>query len=223
MIRGSRSGGAPIRGKSLLHVYFSGVVHHYCAVINSGEAAGPREPGSLEDDVCLVGIGDRVAFIAVYERMVPRVFGLVRRILVDPSQAEEVTQEVFLEVWRTAPRYQPSKGTATTWILTMARGRAIDRVRASQSSRERDLRVGARQIEREYDSVAEHAEILDRTHRVHSSLRQLSILQRQAVELAYVSELSYPEISAMLKVSVGTVKTRVRDGLIRLRKELTTR
>lgn len=181
---------------------------------------GPGKSGSLEEALFLIGTGDKVAFHDFYMALRPRVYGLVRRILVDESQAEEVTQEVFLEVWRTAVRFERARGAAASWVLTMARRRAIDRVRASQSSRDRDHREGARLLEREYDSVADHAEIRDCNQRVRKGMDELTALQRQAVELAYVQDLSYSEISTLLQVPVGTIKTRVRDGLARLRTNL---
>lgn len=181
--------------------------------------AGPGRFASIEELLHRVATGDREAFIALYDAMSARVFGLTRHVLVDPSQAEEVTQEVFLEIWRTAARYHHERGAAVSWMLTIARRRAIDRVRASQSSRERDYRIGSAQLEREYDSVSEHIESVDMFAQVRSRMADLTTLQRQAVELTYLAELSYAEISDLLKIPIGTVKTRVRDGLARLRKE----
>jgi RNA polymerase sigma-70 factor (ECF subfamily) len=148
------------------------------------------------------------------------VFGLIRRLLVDPAQAEEVTQEVYLEIWQTASRYRPERGSAVAWMLTMAHRRAVDRIRASQASRDRDARVGIREYDREYDAVAEHAELSLEGQRVRRALAGLTELQRQAVELAYFGGLSHSEIAARLHVPLGTVKTRIRDGMIRLRDAL---
>lgn len=172
---------------------------------------------SPEQRLSRVATGDKRAFAELYDATAPRIYGLVRRLLVDPAQSEEVTQEIFLEIWQTATRYQPERGSAMSWMLTMAHRRAVDRVRASQSSRERDSRIGIRDYDREYDQVAEHVEITMEGERVKRALQGLTELQRQAVELAYYRGLSHSEIAAELHVPVGTVKTRIRDGMIRLR------
>ncbi|MCU1438498.1 MAG: polymerase subunit sigma [Naasia sp.] len=192
-------------------------------------AAGPirravpvRTAATSEADAMLgrVATGDRAAFATLYDLLASRVLGLVVRVLVDRSQSEEVTQEVFLEVWQNAPRYDPARGTAVTWVLTMAHRRAIDRVRAAQASRDRDLREGIRGLPREYDDVAETVEVRVESERVRAALARLTPLQREAVSLAYYGGYSSGEVAAMLHVPVGTVKTRLRDGLIRLRDEL---
>lgn len=170
-----------------------------------------------ESRLARVAAGDKRAFAELYDATSARIYGLVRRLLVDPAQSEEVTQEIYLEIWQTATRYQPERGSAMSWMLTMAHRRAVDRVRASQSSRDRDTRVGIRDFDREYDHVAEHAEITLEGERVKRALKDLTELQRQAVELAYYGGLSHSEIATELHVPVGTIKTRIRDGMIRLR------
>ena len=182
--------------------------------------ARPIGAGSHEQLLAQVATGDRAAFAELYDGTVNRVFGLVRRLLVDSAQAEEVTQEVYLEIWQTATRYEPTRGSAITWMLTLAHRRAVDRIRSAQSSRNRDTRVGIRDFAAEYDSVAEAAEILIESERVKRALEKLTELQRQAVTLAYFKGYSHSEVAALLRVPVGTVKTRLRDGLIRLRDEL---
>lgn len=164
-----------------------------------------------------VAAGDKHAFAELYDATAPRIYGLVKRLLIDPAQAEEVTQEIYLEIWQTATRYKPERGSAMSWMLTMAHRRAVDRIRASQASRDRDSRIGIRDYDREYDQVAEHVEITMEGARVKRALQGLTELQRQAVELAYYGGLSHSEIAAELHVPVGTVKTRIRDGMIRLR------
>jgi RNA polymerase sigma-70 factor (ECF subfamily) len=167
-----------------------------------------------------VARGDQSAFAELYDRLAPRVFGLVKRLLVDHAQSEEVTQEIFLEIWQTAPRFDANRGAATTWILTMAHRRAVDRVRASQASRDRDHRIGIRDHAVGYDTVAESIEVSIEHERVQRAMSRLTELQRQAVSLAYYGGYSHSEIAALLSVPIGTVKTRLRDGMIRLRDEL---
>jgi len=175
---------------------------------------------SNEDLLLQVAAGDRDAFARLYDRTAPRVFGLVKRLLRDHAQSEEVTQEIFLEIWQTAARYDPSKGGAIAWMLTMTHRRAVDRVRASQASRDRDTRVGIRDFAVDYDSVAESVDVRVESERVMEAMMRLTELQRQAVQLAYFGGYSHSEVSAMLRVPIGTVKTRLRDGMIRLRDEL---
>ncbi len=178
-------------------------------------------PGALLQTLLeRVAAGDQRAFSELYDQVAPRVFGLVRRLLVDRAQSEEVTQEVFLEIWQTAPRFDPKKGAATSWILTMAHRRAVDRVRASQASRDRDTRIGIRDLNREYDNVSETVEVRIENERVVRAMERLTQLQRQAVTLAYYGGYSHSEVAEMLSVPIGTVKTRLRDGMIRLRDEL---
>ena len=177
-------------------------------------------PVSLNDLLSQVAEGDQKAFGQLYDQTSGRVLGLVRRLLKDSAQSEEVTQEIFLEVWQNAKRYDPAKGSATTWILTMSHRRAVDRIRSSQSTRDRDTRIGLRDMETEYDSVSESVEIRVEHERVGQALLRLTELQRQAVTLAYYGGYSHSEVAEMLKVPIGTVKTRLRDGMIRLRDEL---
>ncbi|MFU8946138.1 ECF RNA polymerase sigma factor SigK [Mycetocola zhadangensis] len=167
-----------------------------------------------------VATGSQDAFSQLYDLLASRVFGLVQRILVDRAQAEEVAQEVFLEVWQTATRFAPNKGGARGWILTMAHRRAVDRVRASQAGRDRDVRIGIRDQKVEYDSVAEDVELKLESERVDRALLTLSDIQREAISLAYHAGLSQSEVAERLGVPLGTVKTRIRDGMIRLREEL---
>lgn len=183
----------------------------------------PPAPQALRDpDVLLprVATGDRAAFADLYDATAPRVLGLVRRILIDPAQSEEVAQEVFLEIWQSAGRFDPNRGSATTWMLTMAHRRAIDRIRSSQAGRDRDLRVGVRDYSPDVDDVSEQAEIRLENERVRRAMARLTALQRQAITLAYYEGLTHTEIAEYLSIPLGTVKTRLRDGMIRLRDEM---
>lgn len=175
---------------------------------------------SVEALLARVAVSDRQAFAELFDRMGGQIHGLVRRVLRDPSQSEEVTQEVLLEIWRTAPRFDPDRGSASAWIMTMAHRRAVDRVRSEQASRNRDDRVGSRDAMREFDVVSEEVERTLEHEAVRDALAQLTPLQRQAVELAYFGGHTYREVAELLDTPLGTVKTRLRDGLIRLRDTL---
>ena len=162
-----------------------------------------------------VAVGDRAAFDAMYDRVAAPVFGTVRNVVRDPGLSEEVTQEVFVEVWRAASRFDASKGSPMAWVATIAHRRAVDRVRSEQRSADRDRRAASSVIA--YDDVAETVEDnLDR-ERVRRCLGALTDLQREAVTLAYYGGHTYREVAGLLKVPAGTVSTRMRDGLIRLR------
>jgi RNA polymerase sigma-70 factor, ECF subfamily len=159
--------------------------------------------------------GDHDAFAAVYDHAAPALFGAVRGVIRDPFLAEEVTQEVFLEVWRTASRFNQARGSAFAWMATIAHRRAVDRVRSEQRMADRDRRATAYAIA--FDEVAESAEHNLERERVRHCLKRLTELQREAVTMAYYGGRTYREVAALLGVPAGTVSTRMRDGLIRLR------
>ncbi|MFP7835182.1 sigma-70 family RNA polymerase sigma factor [Marisediminicola sp. LYQ134] len=193
-------------------------------VVSASESSEGVEPSrpvtSREDLLSRVAAGDQTAFGELYDDIAPRVLGLIRRLLIDHAQSEEVAQEVFLEIWQTASRFDASRGGASTWILTMAHRRAVDRIRSSQSGRDRDTKIGIRDIAPEYDHVSEAVEITIEHERVKKAMTRLTELQRQAVTLAYYGGYSHSEVASMLSIPIGTVKTRLRDGMIRLRDEL---
>ncbi len=174
-------------------------------------------PPTDEELLLEVARGDQQAFAELYDRVAGIVHGVVRRVLRDPSQSEEVTQEVLVEVWRTATRFDAERGRAKTWILTMAHRRAVDRVRSEQASRDRTDRVGQRDQTRDFDEVAEQVETRFEHQQIREGLAALTDLQREAVELAYFQGYTYREVSELLETPLGTIKTRMRDGLIRLR------
>lgn len=184
------------------------------------EPDGPVAAVSAENLLARVARGDRDAFGEFYDRLAPRVLGLIRRLLIDHAQSEEVAQEVFLEVWQSASRFEPNKGTATTWTMTMAHRRTVDRIRSAQAGRNRDIRVGIRDYRPEFDNVTEQVEVRIEHERVEEAMHALSERQYQAISLAYYAGFTHREIAEQLNIPIGTVKTRLRDGMIRLREEL---
>ncbi|GGM85830.1 RNA polymerase sigma factor SigK [Terrabacter tumescens] len=192
------------------------------SVVPSGDESpeGPARPVQLEQLLRRAATGDETAFADLYDAVSSRLLGLVRRVVRDPAQSEEVTQEVFLEIWRHSARFDPSKGGAMSWMLTIAHRKAVDRVRSAEAARHRDEGYGASNQEVTHDSTAETVvERLD-AERVHRALETLTAVQRQALELAYLSGYTHTEVATMLDLPLGTAKTRIRDGLIRLRDTL---
>ena len=162
-------------------------------------------------------LGDQRAFATLYDLLAARVFGLILRVLVDRAQSEEVLQEVFLEAWQTAQSFDADRGRARTWLLTIAHRRAVDRVRASQASRRRDLTAGAREVSDAVPGVDEEVALLVDGGRALDALPEP---QRRAIILAYFGGYSHSEIAVLLETPLGTIKTRIRDGLTRLRAAL---
>lgn len=181
--------------------------------IGSNPAAQP----DLQQLVHEVALGDQEAFAAVYDAVAGSVLGVARAVLRDQAQSEEVAQEVLVEVWRTAPRYRPERGTAINWILTLAHRRAVDRVRSVEAAAARDTKAALLDHHPAYDEVTEQVETRLEQEQVRRCLRTLTELQRQSVTLAYYRGLTYREVAEALALPLGTVKTRLRDGLIRLR------
>jgi len=167
-----------------------------------------------------VAAGDRAAFAELYDSLSARAFGLILRVLVDRSQSEEVLQEVFLEIWQSAGRFTPNRGQGRSWVLTIAHRRAVDRVRSSQSSVDRDVRAGFRDMDVAYDAVSEKVELKMEGRRVVDALAALPDAQKEALTLAYFGGYSQSEIATLVGAPLGTVKTRMRDGLSRLRTEM---
>jgi RNA polymerase sigma-70 factor (ECF subfamily) len=167
-----------------------------------------------------VADGDQAAFARLYDMLSPRAFGLILRVLVDRSQSEEVLQEVFLEIWQSASRFAPNKGQGRSWVLTIAHRRAVDRVRSAQASTDRDVKAGFRDIGVAHDGVAEEVELRIEGQRVSQALATLPDPQREAITLAYFGGYSQSEIAALVGAPLGTIKTRMRDGLSRLRVEM---
>jgi RNA polymerase sigma-70 factor (ECF subfamily) len=181
--------------------------------------AGHR-PDGLQGQLEACGRGDAAAFEDLYESVAPRIYGLVLRILKDPHQSEEVTQEIFLEVWRTSARFDPLRGSAQAWVMTLAHHRAVDRVRSAEAWRRLDTAdaQGSRHIPSDETAAAALA-FLD-AETVRQALATLCPAKRKTIELAYLDGHTYSEVAELLQIPLGTAKTRIRDGLTRLRHEL---
>ncbi|MEU6674980.1 sigma-70 family RNA polymerase sigma factor [Streptomyces sp. NPDC046853] len=179
--------------------------------------AAPSAGPDLAELLGRVARGDQQAFASLYDGVCSPVLGVVRTVLRDPAQSEEVAQEVLVEVWRSAARYRPERGSVMNWVLTMAHRRAVDRVRSVQASAERDHKAALLERTPAFDEVSEQVENRLEREQVRRCLRNLTELQRQSVTLAYYRGLTYREVGELLSVPLGTVKTRLRDGLIRLR------
>jgi RNA polymerase sigma-70 factor, ECF subfamily len=164
-----------------------------------------------------VARGDQDAFAAVYDRLAGPVYGLICKVMRDPAQSEEVAQEVLLEVWRSASRFDPARGSAATWVMMIAHRRAIDRVRSASAELQRDQKSAAATVVPPADEVAEAVEASLEAERVRRCMESLTKVQRESISLAYYGGYTYREVSGLLGVALGTIKTRIRDGLIRLR------
>ncbi len=175
---------------------------------------------SAADLLLRVADGDHAAFGELYDMLSSRVFGLILRIVVDRAQSEEVLQEVFLEIWQSADAFAPNRGQGRSWVLTIAHRRAVDRVRSAQAAGERDVKVGLRDLHTPATPVDEQVEIRIESRRVARALQALPEPQREALTLAYFGGYSQSEIAALSGTPLGTIKTRMRDGLSRLRTEM---
>ena len=184
----------------------------------TGKPVEPQpERSEIDNLLQAVARGDDAAFTRLYDLLAPRVFGLARRVLRDPAQAEEMAQEVLVEVWRTASRFDSQRGSGLSWVLTIAHRRTVDRVRSEQAASDRLQKVGAASVQVPYDEVADQVGTRLERQQVRRCLDGLTELQRQAITLAYYGGHTYREVATLLDAALPTVKTRMRDGLIRLR------
>jgi RNA polymerase sigma-70 factor (ECF subfamily) len=160
-----------------------------------------------------------VALAEVYRRHGRAVYGLARRVLLDAAEAEDVVQEVFLRLWREPDRFDPERGSLRSFLLAQAHGRAVDAVRSSSSRRARETRDAARTARAQYDMQHE-AWDLALADQVTRAMGELSDDERRAIELAYFDGRTYREVARELEQPEGTVKSRIRSGMRRLRDAL---
>jgi RNA polymerase sigma-70 factor (ECF subfamily) len=179
-------------------------------------ASAARDPES--DLLVCVAAGDEHALAALYDRVSAAAYGLALRITGDTAAAEDVVQESLLRVWRGADRYEPARGAARAWLLRLVRNAAIDHVRARGA---RDRAEGGVATDAEEIAAPERPDEallrVERGRRVRAALDELPPEQRRAIETAYFEGLSHSEIAARDGTPLGTVKTRIRDGVLRLR------
>ena len=182
-------------------------------------SAARLAPVTMDLDVLLrrVARRDADAFAAFCDATRSRVFGLVTRVLRDRGYSEETTQEVYLQVWRSAETYDPTAGSALAWLMTLAHRRAVDRVRSEQAAGKRESRYGAMSVDTPLDVVSDSVLVSDERRRVTSCLDDLTDLQRECIQLAYYEGLTYVQVSERLSANLATVKSRMRDGLRGLR------
>ena len=192
------------------------------ATAASSPSAAVAATADLSSEALLVAAaaGDEVAFSALVERIRPQALRVARGVVRDPSIAEEVAQEVLTEIWLKADRFDPERGTITGWVATLTRRRAVDRVRSEQAGRNRDDRVARRNQVRDVDVVADEVEVRLEHWQVRKALAELSDRQREAIELAYFAGHTYRDVARVLGIPEGTAKSRLRDGLVRLREAL---
>jgi RNA polymerase sigma-70 factor, ECF subfamily len=181
---------------------------------------GPNGGAHLAELIKRSSRGDEAAFAEWYDATAPRAFGLAVRVLRDRAQAEEVTQEVYLDCWCNSARFDETRGSALSWLLTIVHRKAVDRVRSAEASGRRGTSYTQQEQTVDHDSTAESATASLEASRVRAALDHLTLKQRQAIELAFLGGYTHTEVATMLGLPVGTAKTRIRDGLIRLRDAL---
>jgi RNA polymerase sigma-70 factor (ECF subfamily) len=165
-------------------------------------------------------LGDEAAFAEFYDATSARAYGLALRVVRNPAHAEEVAQEAYLDAWRSSTRFDPARGSAAGWLLTIVHRKAVDRVRSVEAATNRDETWNRETAPVDHDQTAESAHAsLDAT-RVRNAVATLTDVQRRAVELTYFGGYTHTEVATLLDVPLGTAKTRIRDGLIRLRDQM---
>lgn len=179
----------------------------------TGPVRLPFVTTDLDELLRQVAQRDVDAFAALYDRTRARVYGMVTRVLRDPGYSEETTQDIYLQVWRSAGNYDPAAGSPMAWLLTLAHRRAVDRVRSEEAASQRESRYGAATVDPPVDHVADSVILLDERRRVVDCMASLSDLQREAIQLAYYEGLTYVQVSERLSANLATIKSRMRDGI----------
>ena len=187
---------------------------------SSSGTSAPSVNTELGELLKACSLGEEAAFAKLYDATTARLFGLVLRIVRDRAQAEEVTQDAYLDIWRNSSRFDPDRGSAMSWLMTIGHRKAVDRVRSAEAARRRDTAHVAREQAAPFDQTVEDAHRNLDAQRVRRALDTLTETQRGAVELAYFGGYTHREVATMLELPLGTAKTRIRDGLIRLRDTL---
>lgn len=218
-------GGGPLIGRIVTELLdrpatlrINGIDHE-----RSKPVTGPIGAADLDALLRRVAQRDREAFAAFYDATRSRVFGMVIRVLRDRGYSEETTQEIYLQVWRTAESYDPASGSALAWLLTLAHRRAVDRVRSEQAAGQRESRYGAASVERAADHVSDAVISGEERRRVKACLDGLTPVQRECIELAYYQGLTYVQVSERLSANLATIKSRMRDAIRGLRQCLGVR
>jgi RNA polymerase sigma-70 factor (ECF subfamily) len=202
------NGRKPIRSESLMS--------RTAAHLRLADSTSDEPTADAEQLLGRVGRGDEQAFAAVYDLLGAAVYGLARRVVRDPARAEEIAQEVFIQVWQSAARFDASRGSAKGWVLTLAHRRAVDAVRHDQAATNRENRYDWSNGP-DFDEVEEKVSTNLEHEQVRRCLGGLTELQREAVNLAYYNGHTYAEVAQVLDTNPATIKTRIRDGLVRLR------
>ncbi|MDJ0356482.1 MAG: ECF RNA polymerase sigma factor SigK [Actinomycetota bacterium] len=185
--------------------------------LQTPDDAGNSERDNLARLISLTATGDQSAFAQLYQLTAKRVYGMARRVLIDANLAEDTTQEVYLQLWQSAAKYDPAAGSPLGWLMTIAHRRAVDKVRSTQSATDREARYGATSHVIEHDDVVDTVnERLD-AESVVKCLATLTATQQESVKLAYYGGLTYREVAEKLGAAVPTIKSRIRDGLLRLK------
>ena len=175
----------------------------------------PRGPADVDELMRRAARGDAQAFEALYDALSSAVYGLARRVVRDPARAEDVTQEVFLDVWKQATRFDVERGKAKTWVMTIAHRRAVDAVRRSEAQKRQDHHGAPDEVS--HDEPGDAVIASEEHDAVRGCLGTLTDLQLESVRLAYFNGYTYGEVATLLDKPLPTIKTRMRDGLIRLR------
>ncbi len=182
-----------------------------------------HEPEDRKDDVALIALvarGDESAYEQLFDRYASAAYGLAVRVVRDPDLARDIVQEALLQLWTHATRFDPAQGSVRAWLFTLVHRRAVDRIRSEQAGTNREKKVAHTSFERPHDHVSDDVERGLEIRRVRAALDDLTALQREAIELAYFQGYTHPEVAAALQIPLGTAKTRLRDGMIRLRDSL---